>query len=461
MSLFRSPARARRSALLLLCGSLCLPACGSEAKNGVDDDGDEVEADGGDAPDDGGSAGSDQDDASSGSAEGGTETRDGGQSTRRDGGGASSGDSGASTRDSGTTTPPATPSGNAYDLNCGESGIVLEAAGNPKNRVNYIIVGDGYTEAEFGTTYMKHLQEMLRVRFLPAAEPYPRYRKFINICALKTPSPTSGITDTRGDSAFGGYGNDESRLGYIQDDKVRAAIMKLLPKEIEVDWTGVVMNDDRWWNAGGRFMVWSGGNKDAGLAAMHEGGHSYQLLADEYGGDCTFSGDEKSMRINVTKDMTNTAGKWSKWLDFTQMPGTGKQGVFEGAQYCDKGAWRPTQDSVMNSLWRSSYFNAISLEQAVRLIYGMVKPIDSATPADTTAPGVFTVDVVDPAVIKVDWYVDDALKAMAGGRSFDVAAQKLAAGMHTIRARAYDDTPWVRGDRKELEQSLSWTVQVP
>lgn len=457
------------STLWFLCGTLCLAACGAESTP-ADDDGDSEEssADPGQRGDagranpgspgenDGGAAQTGND----GGASGDSGTGDAGTNTRRDAG-VRPGSDGGSSGDSGTT-PPSTPSSpGSYALNCGESGIVLEGAGPPKNRVNYVIVGDGYTEADLSTTYVKHLQEMLRVRFLPAAEPYPRYRKFINICALKTPSPNSGITETRGDSAFGGYGNDESRLGYIQDDKVRAAIQKLLPKEIEVDWTGVVMNDAGWWNAGGRFMVWSGGHKDAGLAAMHEGGHSYQLLADEYGGNCTFSGDEKSMRINVTKDMTNTAGKWNKWFDFTQMPGTGKQGVFEGAQYCDKGAWRPTQDSVMNSLWRSSYFNAISLEQAVRLIYGMVRPIDSATPPETTAPGVFMVQVVDPAVIKVDWYVDDMIKAMAGGASFDVAALKLPSGMHTVRARAYDDTPWVRGDRKELEQSLSWTIQVP
>ena len=72
---------------------------------------------------------------------------------------------------------------------------------------------------------------------------------------------------------------------------MRAAIQMLLPKEIEVDWTAVVLNGNRWWNAGGRFMVWSGGHKDAGLAAIHEGGHSFQQLADEYGGNCTFSGN--------------------------------------------------------------------------------------------------------------------------------------------------------------------------
>jgi hypothetical protein len=301
------------------------------------------------------------------------------------------------------------------------------------------------------------------VRFTPALEPYLRYRKFVNICALKVASPRSGIGTARGDSAFGGYGNDETRLGYINDDKVRAKIDELLPDEIEVDWTAVVLNGDRWWNAGGRFMVWSGGHQNAALAAQHEGGHSFQRLADEYGGNCDFSGDESRMRINVTMDPVDTAGKWSHWLEFDQSPGTGVQGTFEGAQYCDRGAWRPSEDSVMNQLSRSGWFNSISLEQAVRIIYEMVRPIDVelSTPTTHTTPGVLQARVVDPEVIKVDWSVDGEVVAANGGQSFDVAAQGLAAGSHTIEARAYDDTEWVRGDRAELEQTLQWTIQVP
>jgi hypothetical protein len=374
-----------------------------------------------------------------------------------------SSDAGSSPDASGDASPPGpgpAPNPGAYKLDCGASALALESAGPPKNRINYVIAGDGYTEAELGTTYVQHLNEMLRWRFMPALEPYSRYRKFVNICALKVASPSSGIGTMRGNSAFGGYGNDETRLGYIEDAKVRDAMTKLLPKEIEVDWVAVVLNGNRWWNAGGRYMVWSGAHKDAGLAAMHEGGHSFQLLADEYGGNCTYSGDEARMRINVTKDGTNTAGKWTKWLDFTHTPGTGKQGIFEGGEYCDKGAFRPSQESVMNMLWDSSYFNAISLEQAVRVIYKAVKPIDSSTATTVTTPSELVVDVVDPAVIKLEWFVDEQKQA-ATGRSLDVPGLKLASGMHTIRARAFDDTPWVRGDRKELEQSVSWTIQVP
>jgi hypothetical protein len=139
------------------------------------------------------------------------------------------------------------------------------------------------------------------------------------------------------------------------------------------------------------------------------------------------------------------------------------QGTFEGAQYCDRGAWRPSQDSVMNQLSRSGYFNSISLEQAVRIIYEMVRPIDVelSTPASQSTPGMLEARVVDPMVIKVDWSVDGNVVAENGGQTFDVAARGLSSGSHTISARAYDDTEWVRGDRAELEQTLEWTIAVP
>jgi hypothetical protein len=350
-----------------------------------------------------------------------------------------------------------------YALDCGPDGIALESAGPPENRVNYVIVGDAYDEDDLETIYIEHLNAMLATRFTPELEPYLRYRRFVNICALKVASAQSGVRTEPGDTAFGGYGNDESRLGYIDDSRVNAAIRELLPAEIEVDWTAVVLNGDRWWNSGGRIMVWSGGHPDAALAAMHEGGHSFQRLADEYGGNCTFSGDESRMRVNVTMDPVDTAGKWSQWLDFVQEPGTGLQSTFEGAQYCDRGAWRPSQESVMNSLWRSSTFNSISLEQAVRVIYDIVRPFDVSlsTPEGGTDVEVVEARVVDPEVLQVDWSVDGELVAEDHGQLLDLAQLDLASGEHTVSARAHDDTEWVRGERGALEQTLQWTVQVP
>ncbi len=416
--------------------------------------------------------------------------------------GASAGSGGAENGGSAGAGPSCEPGPIAYDLDCGAAGIVLEAHGPSENRINYIIVGDGYTSEDLETAYPAHLEEMLLGhgtpgeqgyrpgRFSPELEPYRRYRNFINICALKIVSATSGVEPGIGgggkgcpngaSTALDGCGDDDTRLGYINNDKVYTAVEDNLPATIEMDWVAVVFNGSNWWNSGGIPMVWSGGNEDATLAAQHEGGHGFFVLADEYGGSCDQGlPQEDNMRVNVTLDPNTTADKWTHWLGTTQVlgdgivhegleaPGTGMQQAFEGGQYCNTGVYRPSQESVMNSLWASYYHNSISLEKAVREIHELIDPIDSHTPLATTTPGVLEVLVIDPAVIKVEWSVDGSPVAGSGncGQALDVAALGLASGSHVVTARAIDDTAWVPMDsplgREDLEQTVEWTIEVP
>jgi hypothetical protein len=67
-----------------------------------------------------------------------------------------------------------------------------------------------------------------------------------------------------------------------------------------------------------------------------------------------------------------------------------------------------------------------------------VKPIDSTEPAAgaVSNPAMLKVNVVDPAVINVDWDVDGTV-TMNGGPTLSLAT--LAAGTHTIKATAYDN----------------------
>jgi hypothetical protein len=424
----------------------------------------------------GGNAGSASETGGGGSVSGGSGGASGSSSTGGSGGTAPSGGS-AGAGGGGTGGAGGTGLGGGgpieYALDCGTSGIVLEGHGPPENRINYTIVGDGYNAADLETVYPMHLEEMLNGhgtpgsqgyvagRFAPESEPYKTYRNFINICALKVESVDSGIVEGNGEgygvgctgapnTAFDGCGNDSSRLGYITNDKVYDAVEAMMPATTETDWVAVVMNDSEWWNSGGIPMVWSGGHGDAALAASHEGGHGFFHLGDEYG-NCGGN------RINVASSQ-DSGGKWNHWVGFDQTPGTGEQGAFE----CEgSGNYRPSDASVMNSLWESAWLNSISLEQAVRDIYEIVDPIDSSTAATTTTPMVLEVKVIDPAVIAVDWTVDG--NPAGSGATFD--ATTLPSGAHEIVARAHDDTPWVPMDtphgREELEQTVEWTITVP
>lgn len=368
-----------------------------------------------------------------------------------------------------TDDRPTTP------LDCGMNGVAIENSGPPKNRVNYVIIGDGYTQDQLETTLISHIQTAMKKRFSEViGQPYGRYRKFVNICAIKLPSPNGPIGS--GTTALDCTGDDQSRLARCNTSKVNAAIAANVPASFEVDWKAVVLNNQRWWNTGATIMLWSGGNKDAAGAALHEGGHGFHQLADEYTGSETNCAREFN-EVNSTADAMTTAGKWDLWLGYDQAGATGMQTTIAGSRYCSSGQYRPTSNSMMNQLFGdkpNTSFNAVSREKMIMDIWRAVTPVDETTPpaGKLDAPAMLTVRVIDPAVIHVDWSVDGRVVKENGGEMFDLAAQALGAGSHTITAKAYDSAgmDWVRNTTgtqygrmnwARSQQSVSWTIEVP
>lgn len=342
--------------------------------------------------------------------------------------------------------PPAPP------LDCGDNGVVVENAGPPENRVNYVIVADGYSEEELaeGGLLDQHILAANDKRFSdPIGEVYLRYRKFVNICVLKLPS-----APICGSSRFGCCGNDESRLASCDSGSVNSALSEELPPNFEVDWRAVVLNGSSWWNTGSQLMLWSGGHNDAAGAALHEGGHGFHQLADEYcGSPCSRQGAENSCsgsgqehnEVNSSGNCSTTDGKWDLWLGFEQDGATGMQGTFIGSRYVDSGQFRPSANSMMNSLFgdnADTSFNSVSREKMIMDIWRIVeRPWDSVSPpaGAVTNPTSLMVHVIDPEVISVDWSVDGNVIAENGGHSYNVGAANLTPGTYTITARAYDN----------------------
>ena len=126
------------------------------------------------------------------------------------------------------------------------------------------------------------------------------------------------------------------------------------------------------------------------------------------------------------------------------MGATGMQGTFVGSRYVDSGQYRPSGNSMMNSLFGNNVntsFNSVSREQMVFSIWRAVHPIDATEPkaGAVTNPPTLIAHVIDPAVINVDWSVDGKVVSENGGPTFDVAGAKLSPGTHEITARAYDN----------------------
>ena len=347
----------------------------------------------------------------------------------------------------------------------------IQNNGDPANRIDIVVLGDGYTAGELGK-YATDVQNMIDGWF--AQEPFKEYRGYFNVLRIDVTSNQSGadhpelgtFVDTALDATYNCSGIQ--RLICVDFAKVNTVLQNTIPSPASRDLVFVVVNDNTYGGSGGSVAVAST-NVNAIEILLHETGHTLGLLADEYGGlppACNNSAEPP--QANVTRETVRADIKWSVWIDpLTPVPTTGPTrgvpGLYEGAQYCDTGLYRPTWNSKMRSL--DVPFEQINTEQLVKRIYNFVSPIDATTPAPsslTLAKGAvqaFTVTVLSPATqaLTIVWSVDG--QALGSGADFALDTSPLTLGDHTVEVQVSDPTPMVRNDSGNvLTETVSWTV---
>src|SRR4029077_12519037 len=80
------------------------------------------------------------------------------------GGTNASSDGGPTSGAGGNNVMPPLPDGGPieFKLDCGASGVAIEGHGPPDNRVNYVIVGDCYSQADIdGGLFVQHIKKMI------------------------------------------------------------------------------------------------------------------------------------------------------------------------------------------------------------------------------------------------------------------------------------------------------------
>jgi hypothetical protein len=334
--------------------------------------------------------------------------------------------------------------------------------GPPSNRVDIVFLGDGYTASELGL-YQTHINAMMNHFFNEGEEPFLRYHNYFNAHRIDVISQQSGADDpsvglfvnTALDARYLYDGVTQRLLG-ITDGKASSALASGLNGAFTADMRLVTVNATQYGGSGGIYTVYAGGNSSATDIALHELGHSFSGLADEYGGNAgSYVGSEPS-QPDLTKD--STGAKWSRWLGYNQ-PGIGTIGAYEGGGYFDHGLYRPSPNSKMRSLGQP--FDAVSREEIILDIYRRVDPLDSWLGNSQTLqnPANLWVDSIDPAIIRHEWYVNGSLVPGATGEQFNPLDYGFGSGVYTIKAHNFDPTDWVRIHPELLTQDIAWTVQ--
>ena len=321
---------------------------------------------------------------------------------------------------------------------------VLRSNGPDENRINVAILGDGYTREELAK-YSNDVERLLAGFFRD--RPFADYPSYFNVRQVDVTSNESGVDhpsrDEYRDTALGAHYDcrDIARLICVDHSAVRDVLDRSLAMTAR-DMVLVLVNDDEYGGSGGAFPVASTHALSAQLM-LHEVGHSFGLLADEYsGGGPVCDNSVEPPEVNVTRESTAASIKWSYWIEAgTPVPATdarpGVVSAYEGAKYCDSGLYRPTFESKMRDL--SKPFEQVNTEQMIRRIYNFVSPIDAVAPTTAELQSeaceslVFSVKTPSelhalPGTIETSWRINGEVVAAGNSLTVEPLAKLLGCG---------------------------------
>lgn len=336
--------------------------------------------------------------------------------------------------------------------------------GDPANRIDLVFVGDGYQSSEL-STYANHVNNVLAPFF--AEHPLDKYISYFNVHRVDVVSVDSGVDN---DPNQGISRNTALDMGYWCSGTQRLLCVNTGKAHAQaasapgVDQILALANSSTYGGAGysaSNLGTLAGANGAAIEIALHEFGHSFADLADEYtyGGSSTYTGGEpgrSNLSILTSGDMTSQMKKWWRWLSEPNV------GTFEGGGYSSFGIYRPTDNSLMRNLYRP--LEQVNVEQFILSLYKTVSPIDAATQSGTysTTDSFFVTPMVPAShSLDVQWRLDGVPIAGATGNTFDASTLGLGSGPYQLSVEVVDNTSWVRDENKRqslMREVRSWTL---
>ena len=347
----------------------------------------------------------------------------------------------------------------------GQDVVTLRDHGPNENRIDVVVLGDGYTGDELAQ-YSTDVNRVVAGFF--REEPFATYEAYFNVHRVDVVSRESGADR---DTALGSRYNCEDLPRLIcVDNFVVERILRIFPFDVEM--VVVLVNDSRYGGLGGATgrgipLAVAAMNRNTVEMVLHETGHSFGHMADEYyeDGDCYTS--EEPWQVNASLHSSADLLKWSHWVEpGTTVPSTsteaGRVSAYEGAMRYPCGLYRPTYKSKMREL--GNPFDPVNTEQLIKRIYNTVSPVDMVHPdfavvhSDRCESVNFVVHVPRTG-LETTWRLDG--REAATGDSFAVVSCRLPEGPHEVEVEVRDDTPAVRDDPDQaLRDVRSWNLVV-
>jgi hypothetical protein len=323
--------------------------------------------------------------------------------------------------------------------------------GNENKFINFVILGDGYRESEL---MQFALDAEAIADFMFEDSFFSNYREYFNVFMIKVPSNVSGAAtdpDNLIDNYFG------STFGYADIDRLlvptnNTGIVNVLANNFPLyDQVIMLVNSTTYGGSGG-WVATASRNSESNEILVHELGHSFSNLADEY-----WVGDVYAREAGNMTQVTNLADlRWKNWY-----------GDFDIGLYAhsESPSWyRPHQNCKMRFL--GSPFCSVCTEITVERIHSLVTPVLSYEPAASTVnPGSFPLrfklDLIkpEPNTLHSDWKLN-GITINSNIDSVFIVESDLSLLSNTLTVSIEDTTQLLRVDNHaSIHLSVvSWTI---
>jgi IgA Peptidase M64 len=345
--------------------------------------------------------------------------------------------------------------------------------GNSSKFINVVFMGDGFQAAE-SAAYITNVRNVSN--YLLSTSPFSEYKNYFNIFAITTPSAQSGALHpgTASDEGSSGGQPALSVTTYFNSTFDYFSIHRLLVPQNQTAINSVLVNNfplydqplvivnTTYYGGSGGFLATSSLNSSAFEIMVHEIGHSFAALADEYyAGDAYFA-----EKYNMTQQTNPALVKWKNWI------GTNDIGIYP---YCCGGNsalwYKPHQNCKMQYL--GSPFCAVCKEAIIEKIHSLIgTPIINVQPSNLVpisfcvapiSPLKFSLSLVKPIpnTLKTTW----TLNGTVVGRNIDsilINTAQLTTGSNVLAAQVVDTTLLTRSDTHPGQHTFTtnWAINI-
>lgn len=327
----------------------------------------------------------------------------------------------------------------------------ISKTGPLDKRINLVYMADGYTAGE----QAKFINDVVIINDkLFNTIPVKEYKNYFNVFAIRVISVESGVKHpvtasdcpsaaTHPQSNPNNYFGTTFDVGNIHRLVVPSSyanINSVLATNFPLyDHAFIVANTSFYGGSGGTVAT-STTNTNAAEIMIHEIGHSFARLADEY-----WAGSQYALeKPNMTAQSSPAIVKWKNWIG---VPGIGVHQHTGGP-----GWYKPTTGGTCKMEALGPAFCAVCKETFVERIHELSSPLDSYSPANATALNVystvgFKLNLLQPIpnTLKVRWSVNAEEKAL-NTDTFTLPQGSLVNGNYTLLASIADTTQLSRAD---------------